>query len=184
MIRTTTAASLLLLAAGPAVAQELSELEKAEQWIDAGVNSAFLTEEQAGIMRQALRVAASGTTTVFDVQSGGGAGVIRLVRSSGDGSELAVDREFEAGEFADALAFAEAQIAADVAAGRLDPEAADALLNDIRQSITAAAEPGDGSTIEIRRFISVGEPAAAGQTGSSETRSFTLPRVDGETGDP
>lgn len=48
------AGAVLVLPLGLSVAQEEDELEKARQWLESGVNSAYLTEEQAERMLNAL----------------------------------------------------------------------------------------------------------------------------------
>jgi beta-lactamase regulating signal transducer with metallopeptidase domain/polyhydroxyalkanoate synthesis regulator phasin len=139
------ASAALLLPLGFTLAQDDDDLEKVRQWLESGVNSAYLTQEQADIMLQALKNSASGTMTIVD----GDGNVIklnrRIVAVAGDGAANVARANAER-----AMALAAEHFRAQAEQGKIAPEEAKAIVADITDAI--AAGQMDGAAYYDRQF--------------------------------
>jgi beta-lactamase regulating signal transducer with metallopeptidase domain len=147
------AAAALVLPLGFSSAQDAGDLDRVQEWLDSGVNSAFLTEEQAEIMMRALR-SADGRLAIDTDDANGNIFVMKR-QVMADGNEVLLDVDFKGAETADPLAFVARSIAEQVASGQMSQAEADTLLTELENGKLGQLAK-DGGTI---RVVSVqGEP--------------------------
>lgn len=187
----------LLLPLGFTLAQDSDdELAKVRQWLESGVNSAYLTEDQAEIMLRALENAGHGAvTTIFDRDGN----AIRLTRridvESGDVTFI-TDPELRRAELEKAIAFAEQHFRTQAELGQISPEEAKAIVEDIKNAIQTGQSGGaefyerqfeigliDRDTLERRKQMIREMEQSIGQleTGPVPVKVAAVPvEVDGE----
>jgi hypothetical protein len=138
------------------LAEDTGDLDRVQEWLESGINSAFLTEEQAEIMMRALRGAEGGRLEITVDDDSGNVLVLKR-KVIGDGKEVLLDGDFKGVEGGKPLAFAERSLAEQVATGLISQAEADTLLEEFRNGIWDLEQrlEVDG-TIEI--FSVLGEP--------------------------
>lgn len=149
--------SALLLTLGFSLAQEPGDLDRVQEWLDSGVNSAFLTAEQAEIMMNSLRASERGSD--FDLVDADGNFIIMKRQVTGDGEEVIIDVEFDGDPSSpDPLAFAERSIQERVAAGEISQAEADTFLAELNNAFARDGSVNvrtvkmlgvDGESIEV-----------------------------------
>jgi hypothetical protein len=195
------ASAVLLLPPGLTLAQDADDdLDMVRQWLESGVNSAFLTQEQADIMLRAVQVAESSDQLHVVVGEPGEIYVTnRRFVSNGDGSqvEVFINGENAGQSFEQALEFARNHFDERVAAGELTQAEADAIIEDMRNATEQGLAGGDGSDyydllvetgqingatgerrIRIIRQMENDFNAAGGNAAASEVIEFELVRTD------
>lgn len=147
-------AAALVLPLGFSLAQNAGDLDRVQEWLDSGINSAFLTEEQAEIMMRALR-SADGGHLEFNVDDASGNIFVMKRQVMADGHEVLLDVEFTGADGPNPLAFTERHIAEQLESGSISQAEADALLAEVRNGIWSRASE-DGGTIQV--YSVRGEP--------------------------
>jgi beta-lactamase regulating signal transducer with metallopeptidase domain len=155
-------AAALVLPLGFSLAQDAGNLDRVEEWLESGVNSAFLTEQQAAIMLNALR----GAERQLEIDTIDDRGNIMVIKRQviGDGTEILVDVQgadfqgvdIQGVEAGNILAVAERSFAEQVASGRISQAEADVILAELtNDEILGSASEVVGT---IRVFSVEGEP--------------------------
>lgn len=132
----------LLLPLGFTLAQDADELAKVRQWLESGVNSAYLTQDQAEIMLRALESAQHGAVTTFIDRDGNAIRVTRRIEVEADGVDIITNPELQRAALEKALASAEGHFRTQAETGRISPEEAKAIVEDIRNAIQTGQTSG------------------------------------------
>lgn len=136
---TVLACAALLLPLGFTLAQDddADDLESVRQWLESGVNSAFVTQEQADIMLRALEASKYQYITEFVSDDGHVVKVagVQAVQFSQAAHEAAVEK---------ALAFARDHFETQVASGEITAAEAQAIIEDLSNATAGGLDAGDG----------------------------------------
>jgi beta-lactamase regulating signal transducer with metallopeptidase domain len=153
------AAAALVLPLGFSLAEDTGDLDRVQEWLESGINSAFLTEEQAEIMMRALRGTEGGQLEInvdeINVDDDSGNVLVLKRHVIGDGNEVLLDVDFKGVEGGKPLAFAERSLAEQVATGLISQAEADTLLEEFRNGIWSSVSKVDGT---MKIFSVLGEP--------------------------
>lgn len=124
--------AVLVLPLGFTIAQESDGLERVEQWLETGVNSAFVTQEQADIMLTALRISEKQRIVLLESYEGAN-NAPRSVAAVGD--PVFVRSELDAEEMAAMLEWAKRWLRARAESGQIPPTEAGAIVRDMESAV-------------------------------------------------
>ena len=160
------------------------ELESVRQWLESGVNSAFVTQEQADIMLRALEASERGLITL---SGGDGNFIINRRFVTGEPGEADVDavrvEVLAETRTVSALEFAARYFAGQAEAGLISAEEADAIMTDLNLAFELGLTEGsefyaqqlengaiDQATVERRLQMIEGMEQAWNATGNVNVR--------------